>query len=252
MAAETLSRIFWSYGKSARSMKSPSMRSGVNQGLCGIHAFLFFASPVPAWKARLVFFALLREANVIGDDVELSSFDKLIPDQDDLDNKKFGNLIALPFQGNAAKNGHTLFLDPVTGFKKPYPDQWQILRTLSRWNEPSLDALIADWGLTRNETQKIRNGNSNPPRWVVEALQGVAEGARDVTGSKLAGYFTDKKIPADIVTAILRLWDERNKPHLGEDEIRKIVSSISRYQTNGVQENAKYASIHFVHRERGH
>jgi hypothetical protein len=203
----------------------------------GIHAYIFFLSPVLAWKARLIFFALLKEANVIGDDEELSSFDKLIPDQDDLDGKKFGNLIALPFQGNAVKQEHTLFLDPATGFKKPYPDQWEILRTLARWNEAALDALIADWRLTRTEARKVRNGNGNPPGWVIKALQGVPENFRDTTGSKLAGYFTDKKIPEDIVGAILQLWNERNTPPLEEVQIQKIVSSISRYQVNGDPRN---------------
>jgi TOTE conflict system, Archaeo-Eukaryotic Primase domain len=191
----------------------------------GIHAYVFFLSPVLAWKARLVFFALLREADVIGDDVELSSFDKLIPDQDDLDGKKFGNLIALPFQGNAAKQGHTFFLDPATGFTKPYPDQWEVLKNLTRWNEAGVDSRMTEWRLTREQIRKTANGTSNPPGWVVEALQGVAAGARDTTGSKLAGYFTDKKIPADIIGAVLSLWKEV--------QIQKIVSSISRYQVNG-------------------
>jgi hypothetical protein len=199
----------------------------------GIHAYIFFLSPVLAWKARLVFFALLREADVIGDDVELSSFDKLIPDQDDLDNKKFGNLIALPFQGKAVRNGHTLFLDPATGFTKPYSDQWEVLRTLSRWNGAAMDELIADWKLTRSQIRKTSNGTSNPSGWVVEALHGVAAGARDTTGAKLAGYFTDKKIPTDVIGAILQLWNEKNKPSLEEAQIQKIVWSISRYQSEG-------------------
>jgi hypothetical protein len=203
----------------------------------GIHAYLFFASPVPAWKARLVFFALLKKANVIGDDVALSSFDKLIPDQNDLDGKRFGNLIALPFQGQAAKQNNTLFLDYATGFTKHYPDQWQVLRTLSRWNEVALDQLIAGWSLTREQIRKTANGTTNPPGWVLEALQGVAAGSRDTVGSKLAGYFTDKKIPSDIVQGILELWNERNKPPLEEVQLQKIVSSISRYQSEGDPSN---------------
>jgi hypothetical protein len=216
----------------------------------GYHAYLFFVHPVPAWKTRIVYFALLREAQVIGEDLELSSFDKLIPDQDNLDGKKFGNLIALPFQGNAAKQDHTLFLDPATGFTKPYSDQWGVLQTLVRWNEAALDTIVKDWKLTCTDARKAGNGNFNPPGWVVEAFQGVAEGIRDKTGSKLAGYFIDKRIPADIIGAILQLWNQRNRPPLGEDEIEKIILSVSRYETNGVQRNAQQcAAIHFVRRE---
>ncbi|WP_440310964.1 TOTE conflict system archaeo-eukaryotic primase domain-containing protein, partial [Klebsiella pneumoniae] len=65
----------------------------------GYHAYIFFKEAVPAWKARLVLFAILREAGCIGDDAEVSSFDRLFPNQDALSGKGFGNLIALPFQG---------------------------------------------------------------------------------------------------------------------------------------------------------
>ena len=36
----------------------------------GYHAYIFFNAPVAASKARLVAFALLQEANVIGEDIE--------------------------------------------------------------------------------------------------------------------------------------------------------------------------------------
>ena len=34
----------------------------------GYHVYIFFESPIPAWKARLVGFALLKEAGVIDDE----------------------------------------------------------------------------------------------------------------------------------------------------------------------------------------
>jgi len=115
----------------------------------GYHAYLFFESPVPAWKARAVSFALLQEANIIGEDAELSSFDRLFPNQDQLSGKEFGNLIAFPFQGIAAKKGHTLFLNPDTDFKEPYKKQWEILSEIQSVAESDLDALIAEWRLDK-------------------------------------------------------------------------------------------------------
>jgi hypothetical protein len=203
----------------------------------GIHAYIFFVSPVPAWKARLVFFAILQEAKVIGDEVQLSSFDKLIPSQDTLNGMRFGNLIALPFQGLAAKQGHTLFLDPQTRFEKPFPDQWTVLQNITRWNEAGIDTLIQEWNLTRSETQKPRNGSGNPPGWATKALRGVAEGARDDTGIKLAGYFRRKALPDDVILALMNLWNERNQPPLEAHEIEKIVNSASRYHEYGDPQN---------------
>jgi len=76
----------------------------------GFHAWVFFENPIPAWKARRVMFALLREAQIIDEEVELYSFDRLFPHQDMLTGKKLGNLIALPFYGKALKQGNSTFL----------------------------------------------------------------------------------------------------------------------------------------------
>ncbi len=83
----------------------------------GFHVWFFFEKPVPAWKARCVGIALLREAEIIGLETDMSSFDRLFPAQDRISGKGFGSLVALPFQGNAVRKGHTLFLDPDTGFE---------------------------------------------------------------------------------------------------------------------------------------
>ncbi|MBW2044466.1 MAG: hypothetical protein JRI96_06210 [Deltaproteobacteria bacterium] len=120
----------------------------------GYHSYVFFNSPVPAWKARAVMFGLLKEAHVIGEDTELSSFDRLFPNQDELSGKGFGNLIALPYQGKAARYGRTLILDPESDFKKPYRDQWNLLAEIKRTSESKLDALIKEWDLKPNN-QKL-------------------------------------------------------------------------------------------------
>ncbi len=118
----------------------------------GYHAFIFFQEPVQAWKARLVNFALLQEAEIVTDDTELSSFDRLFPNQDRLSGKNFGNLIALPFQGKAANHGHTLLLDPDSGFAKPYAGQWKALAEIKKISESFLDNLMTDWNLGQTST----------------------------------------------------------------------------------------------------
>ncbi|MFH1629660.1 MAG: hypothetical protein ABIE47_13175 [Pseudomonadota bacterium] len=130
----------------------------------GYHSYTFFNAPVPAWKARAVLFALLLEAGVIGADVRLSSFDRLFPNQDELSGKGLGNLIALPFQGQAARDGHTLFLDPASGFKDPYKDQWALLTSIQKVTEDQLDGLIETWGLKKAEPINGRE-RVDPERW---------------------------------------------------------------------------------------
>ncbi|OQY60371.1 MAG: hypothetical protein B6245_01840 [Desulfobacteraceae bacterium 4572_88] len=121
----------------------------------GYHVFIFFQSPVPAWKARTVAFALLREADVIACDTEISSFDRLFPNQDRLSGKGFGNLIALPFQGKAMAKGHTLLLDPDSDFRNPYPFQWHMLAGVRKTSESDLDNLIAAWDLVRTSADTL-------------------------------------------------------------------------------------------------
>ena len=120
----------------------------------GFHAYIFFSSAVPAWKARIVMFALLREADVIGEDQNLSSFDRLFPNQDEHSNGRIGNLIALPFQGEASKNGHTLILDPESGFADPYENQMEILTNIDKIDEQILDKIIENWELKKPPTNQ--------------------------------------------------------------------------------------------------
>jgi hypothetical protein len=115
----------------------------------GYHVFIFFSEAVEAWKARAMAFALLREAGIVGDDVDISTFDRLLPNQARLSGKGLGNLISLPFQGGAGLRGNTLFLNPETNYKEPFPDQWETLRTLSRFTPAALDTFIKGWDLKK-------------------------------------------------------------------------------------------------------
>ena len=119
----------------------------------GYHVYSFFCSPVPAWKARLVAFALLQEARVLNGEEDSFGFDRIFPNQEKLSGRGFGNLIALPFQGSAARAGqHTLFLDPETRFVKPFSDQWAVLERVEKISEAQLDEIIKRWGLKKQES----------------------------------------------------------------------------------------------------
>lgn len=127
----------------------------------GYHLYLFFETPIAAVKARAVAFALLQEAEVISQDSQLSSFDRLFPNQDILSGRGLGNLIAMPFQGEAAKQGNTLILDPNSGFSIPFNDQWKTLAGIKRVNESQFDSLIQSWGLDISQNI-IAPVDSNP------------------------------------------------------------------------------------------
>ena len=122
----------------------------------GYHVYSFFDGPVPAWKARKVILALLEEAEFFDESVDgnSSGFDRLFPNQDSISEGGVGNLVALPFQGNAARNGrHTLLLNHETGFVQEYSNsrQWEILSQLERVSEGQIDVLIQEWSLLEND-----------------------------------------------------------------------------------------------------
>lgn len=88
----------------------------------GAHVWIFFKRPVSAALARNFGFLLLDRGQA---SINLKSFqyyDRMYPCQDEAGS--IGNLIALPLQGRALKNGNSAFVDKNWN---AYPDQWDIL-----------------------------------------------------------------------------------------------------------------------------
>jgi hypothetical protein len=95
----------------------------------GAHVWILFAGRVPASVARRIGAHLLREAMTIRAELDLASYDRLFPAQDFMPKGSFGNLIALPLQGQCRRKGTTVFLDDALG---PFDDQWASLSSLQR------------------------------------------------------------------------------------------------------------------------
>ena len=69
----------------------------------GAHAWFFFADPVPAREARQLGAALISQTCERTRQLAMESYDRFIPLQDTLPKGGFGNLIALPLQGEPRK-----------------------------------------------------------------------------------------------------------------------------------------------------
>jgi hypothetical protein len=84
----------------------------------------------------------------------------------------------------------------------------------------------------------------NPPGWMVEAFKGVPEGGnvhfagRDAAGVKIAGYFV-KQLPEHDLLNLLRCWNIRNSPPLGDDDLQRIIKSVGRYREPQRHEQAR-------------
>ena len=108
----------------------------------GAHVWIFFSDPIQASKARKFGEALLRKG---AQSVSMKSFtyyDRMMPMQDSLPEGKLGNLIALPLQGRALRNGNSAFVDESWN---TYKDQWKCLRETRKLSEKEVDDLIKLW-----------------------------------------------------------------------------------------------------------
>ena len=108
----------------------------------GAHLWIFFKKPISATLARNFGFLLLDRGQSSINMRSFRYYDRMYPCQDVA--SSLGNLIALPLQGQALKNGNSAFVDCNWN---AYPDQWDIL--LNRTTKLSIEDME---GLNPEET----------------------------------------------------------------------------------------------------
>lgn len=89
----------------------------------GAHVWIFFETPVTAFKARKLGNAILTEAMSCDAHLSFKSYDRFFPNQDTLPEGGLGNLVALPLQGMARRKGNSVFVDEDFN---AYADQWEM------------------------------------------------------------------------------------------------------------------------------
>jgi hypothetical protein len=107
----------------------------------GAHAWFFFTAPVPAAAARKMGCHLITQTMARRHELSMESYDRLFPNQDTMPRGGFGNLIALPLQQEARREGNTLFLD---GDLRPYPDQWGYLASVPRMASAKVEQIARE------------------------------------------------------------------------------------------------------------
>lgn len=108
----------------------------------GAHLWIFFQKPIEASLAREFGNALLKKG---AESVNLRSFrfyDRMLPMQDHLPKGGLGNLIALPLQGRALREGNSAFIDEHWN---AYPDQWGVLRSKKKLSREFIEDKIKVW-----------------------------------------------------------------------------------------------------------
>lgn len=104
----------------------------------GAHIWIFFDETISARIARKMGNILLTKTMEKAS-LSLDSYDRLFPNQDTMPKGGFGNLIALPFQGESSKNGNTVFVDKYFEVQE---NQLNILTNIRRMKSDEIYALI--------------------------------------------------------------------------------------------------------------
>ena len=97
------------------------------------------------------------------------------------------------------------------------------------WSVDSASTLAAAPGWWLNKIAVTTNGNGGtPPTEWRELIKGVAEGVRDCSVAKLAGYLLRRQVDPYVALELLQTWNATNcAPPLPPEDIARIVNSIA-------------------------
>ena len=129
----------------------------------GAHVWIFFATSIPARIARKMGNILLTKT-MEKTSLELDSYDRLFPNQDTMPKGGFGNLIALPFQGESSKKGNTVFVNKYFETEK---DQINILKNLKRMKNNEVNNFIDKYkedDFEEPNTEEVLNDDEIPKK----------------------------------------------------------------------------------------
>lgn len=178
----------------------------ISRSGAGAHAWIFFATAVPARDARRLGSAIISHTCTRTRQLKLESYDRLFPNQDIMPKGGFGNLIALPLQKEAREKGFSIFVDEAL---QPYPDQWAFLASVCPMSSTELESAIqnATGGSHPLDVAFITEENEREP-WKRQPLsKKVAGPLPDKLTAVLANqiYFEKNQLPQSLMNCLIRL-----------------------------------------------
>ncbi len=120
----------------------------------GAHLWIFFKEKINAGLARKFGNALLAKG---AESVNLRNFryyDRMLPMQDHMPKGGFGNVIALPLQGQALKKGNSAFVDENWN---AYADQWGKLFSVKKLEKEFIEEKIKEWQIAASVVNNKEN-----------------------------------------------------------------------------------------------
>lgn len=191
----------------------------------GAHVWIFFEAPLPASKARRLGNAILTEAMTCNGQMSFNSYDRFFPNQDYLPKGGFGNLVALPLQGQARRKQNSVFVD--NDFLV-YKDQWAFLYNLKKIQESTIDQLLRLH--YQEELGKLSMSSVNKP-WVTPLPQNITQEdfqakVEIIKADKL--YIPLKAVSAKVLNHLKRIAAFKNPEFYSKQALRLSTYAIPR------------------------
>jgi len=214
-------------------------RTCKNWGICsyiersrsgnGAHVWIFFEQPIEASKARRLGNALLTHAMEQSAKITFKSYDRLLPNQDSLPKGGLGNLVALPLQGQARKQGNSVFVGENF---MPYEDQWSCLQAMVKVPEQLVDSLLDKYG-TSGELGELSTTSEATP-WKTPAPQSLSNS--DFPGKILVVrsnmlYIPIKGLSPKVLNHLKRIASFRNPEFYAKQGMRLSTYNVPRIIT---------------------
>ena len=191
----------------------------------GAHVWIFFEEPLPAFKARRLGNAILTEAMNRDGRMSFNSYDRFFPNQDRMPEGGFGNLVALPLQGQARKNLNSVFVDDDF---LAYKDQWTFLYNIKKLREDYVDKQLS---LHVNEEFGALSTSSESKPWVTPTSQDLTKAdfystMEIVKADKI--YIPLKSISAKVLNHLKRIAAFKNPEFYSKQALRLSTYSVPR------------------------
>lgn len=191
----------------------------------GAHVWIFFEAPLPASKARRLGNAILTEAMTRNGQMSFNSYDRFFPNQDYLPEGGFGNLVALPLQGQARRKENSVFVD--NDFLV-YKDQWAFLYNLKKIQESTIDQLLRLH--SQEELGKLSMSSESKP-WVTPLPQNITQEdfhakVEIIKADKL--YIPLKAVSAKVLNHLKRIAAFKNPEFYSKQALRLSTYAIPR------------------------
>ena len=189
----------------------------------GAHIWIFFEEPIPAFKARRLGNAILTEAMRHNGRMSFNSYDRFFPNQDRIPEGGFGNLVALPLQGQARKRRNSVFVDDDF---QAYKDQWAFLYNIKKVKDTEVDMLL---NLHVCEGLGALTTSSESKPWVTPIPQDISKGdfysEIEITKADKI-YISLKAVSAKVLNHFKRIASFKNPEFYSKQALR-----LSTYST---------------------